>query len=120
MRIEDGGRRRGVLVDRAGPSARILSEHNGVVILAAVLHPHEVDDCLARLNGFEVTEVVRLIEQAVGKRAIRELAPMQPGDVPETCADVDELQQAVGFAPRTPVADGILRFTEWYRGYRKI
>jgi UDP-glucuronate 4-epimerase len=68
----------------------------------------------------EVTEVVRLIEQAVGKPAIRELAPMQPGDVPETCADVDELQKAVGFAPRTPVADGILRFTEWYRDYHKI
>ena len=68
----------------------------------------------------EVTEVVRLIEEAVGKPAIRELAPMQPGDVPETCADVDELQKAVGFAPRTPVADGILRFTEWYRDYHKI
>jgi UDP-glucuronate 4-epimerase len=68
----------------------------------------------------EVTEVVRLIEQAVGKPAIRELAPMQPGDVPETCADVDELQNAVGFAPSTQVADGILRFTEWYRDYHKI
>jgi UDP-glucuronate 4-epimerase len=68
----------------------------------------------------EVTEVVRLIEQAVGKPAIRELAPMQPGDVPETCADVDELQKAVGFAPSTQVADGILRFTEWYRAYRRI
>jgi UDP-glucuronate 4-epimerase len=68
----------------------------------------------------EVTEVVRLIEQAVGKPAIRELAPMQPGDVPETCADVDELQKAVGFAPSTQVADGILRFTEWYRAYHRI
>jgi hypothetical protein len=73
MRIEDGGRRRGVLVDRAGPSARILSEHNGVVILAAVLHPHEVDDCLARLNGFEVTEVVRSETLRVPNGANREL-----------------------------------------------
>jgi UDP-glucuronate 4-epimerase len=65
----------------------------------------------------EVTEVVRLIEQAVGKPAIRELAPMQPGDVPETCADVDDLAAAVGFAPKTPIADGVGRFVAWYRDY---
>jgi hypothetical protein len=73
MRIEDGGRRRGVLIDRAGPSARILSELNGVVILAAVLRPNEVDDCLARLNGFEVTEVVRSETLRVPNGANREL-----------------------------------------------
>src|SRR6266571_1704249 len=65
----------------------------------------------------EVTEVVRLIEQAVGKPAIRELAPMQPGDVPETCANVDDLAAAVGFAPKTPIAEGIARFVDWYRDY---
>jgi hypothetical protein len=73
MRVEDGGRRRGVLVDRAGPSARILSEHNGVVILAAVLRPGEVDDCLGRLHGFEVTEVVRSETLRVPNGANREL-----------------------------------------------
>jgi hypothetical protein len=73
MRIENGGRRRGVLIDRAGPSTRILSEHNGVVILAAVLRPHEVDDCLARLNGFEVSEVVRSETLRVPNGANREL-----------------------------------------------
>jgi hypothetical protein len=73
MRIEDGGRRRGVLIDRAGPSARIISEHNGVVILAAVLRPDEVDGCLARLNGFEVTEVVRSETLRVPNGANREL-----------------------------------------------
>ncbi len=65
----------------------------------------------------EVTEVVRLIEQAVGKPAIRELAPMQPGDVPETCANVDDLAAVVGFAPKTPIAEGVARFVDWYRGY---
>jgi UDP-glucuronate 4-epimerase len=68
----------------------------------------------------EVTEVVRLIEEAVGKRAIRELVPMQPGDVPETFADVDDLRRDVGFAPDTPIAEGIRRFTAWYRDYRQI
>ena len=67
----------------------------------------------------EVTEVVRLIEQAVGKPAIRELVRMQPGDVPETCADVEDLRRDVGFAPDTSIADGIGHFTDWYCAYRK-
>jgi UDP-glucuronate 4-epimerase len=65
----------------------------------------------------EVTEVVRLLEAALGKSAIRELAPMQPGDVPETCADVADLEAAVGFRPKTPIAEGVRRFVEWYAGY---
>jgi UDP-glucuronate 4-epimerase len=65
----------------------------------------------------EVTEVVRLLETALGKSAIRELAPMQPGDVPETCADVADLEAAVGFRPKTPIAEGVRRFVEWYAGY---
>jgi UDP-glucuronate 4-epimerase len=65
----------------------------------------------------ELTEVVRLIEAAVGKSAVRELLPMQPGDVPATCADVADLERAVGFRPKTPIAEGIARFVEWYRGY---
>jgi UDP-glucuronate 4-epimerase len=68
----------------------------------------------------EVTEVVRLIEEAVGRRAVRELAPMQPGDVPETCADVEDLRRDVGYAPDTPIAEGIGRFTAWYRDFHKI
>jgi UDP-glucuronate 4-epimerase len=67
----------------------------------------------------EVTEVVRLIEEAVGKPAIRELVPMQPGDVPETFADVDDLRNAVAFAPDTPVRDGVRRFVDWYRAYHR-
>jgi len=67
-----------------------------------------------------VPEVVRLIEQAVGKPAVRELVPMQPGDVPETCADVEDLRQAVGFAPDTPIGEGVRRFVAWYRDYHKV
>jgi UDP-glucuronate 4-epimerase len=68
----------------------------------------------------EITEVVRLLEQALGKTAIRELAPMQLGDVPETCADVADLAAAVGFSPRTPIEEGIERFIKWYLEYRKL
>lgn len=63
----------------------------------------------------EVPEVVRLIEEALGREAIRELMPMQPGDVPETCADVDDLMAAVGFRPATPIAEGVARFVAWWR-----
>jgi UDP-glucuronate 4-epimerase len=67
-----------------------------------------------------VPEVVRLIEEAVGKPAIRELEPMQPGDVPETYADVDDLRRDVGFVPATPIADGVGRFVAWYRAFHKV
>jgi UDP-glucuronate 4-epimerase len=67
----------------------------------------------------EVTEVVRLLEEAIGKTAKRELLPMQPGDVPETYADIADLERAVGFRPKTPIADGVRQFVEWFRGYRK-
>jgi UDP-glucuronate 4-epimerase len=65
-------------------------------------------------------DVVRLLEQALGKPALMEMLPMQSGDVRATCADVDALQKAVGFAPNTPVAEGVKRFAEWYRAYHRL
>ena len=63
----------------------------------------------------ELLEVVRLLEEAIGKKAKRELLPMQPGDVPATYADVDDLMREVNFRPATPIAEGIARFVAWYR-----
>jgi UDP-glucuronate 4-epimerase len=68
----------------------------------------------------DLMDVVRLLEQALGKTSIKQMLPMQPGDVQATCADVDALQKAVGFAPDTPVADGIRRFIDWFRAYRRV
>lgn len=65
----------------------------------------------------EVNELVRLIEQATGRTAERELLPAQPGDMLETWADVTDLEAAVGFRPSIPLAEGVGRFVEWYRGY---
>jgi UDP-glucuronate 4-epimerase len=65
----------------------------------------------------EVTEVIRLIEEVVGKPAARELLPMQPGDVPQTYADVADLERAVGFRPKTPIREGVCRFIDWFRSY---
>jgi UDP-glucuronate 4-epimerase len=69
-------------------------------------------------NPVEVTEVVRLIEQAIGKPARRELLPMQPGDVAQTYADAADLERAVGFRPKTPIEEGIRRFVDWFLGFR--
>jgi UDP-glucuronate 4-epimerase len=66
----------------------------------------------------EVLDVVRLIEEGLGRKALREMLPMQPGDVPETCADVADLERAVGFRPKTPIAEGVRRFLEWLQEYR--
>ena len=66
----------------------------------------------------ELKTLVAAIEQEVGRKAVCEMLPMQPGDVPETYADITELQAAIGFAPRTPLAEGIRQFVSWYRAYR--
>lgn len=68
-------------------------------------------------NPVELLEVVRLMEEAIGIKAKRELLPMQPGDVPATYADVDDLMREVDFKPATSIADGINRFVQWYRAY---
>jgi UDP-glucuronate 4-epimerase len=65
----------------------------------------------------DVGEVLRLIEAAAGRTAQRELLPMQPGDVAETCADVAELEREFGFRPDTPIEEGVRRFVAWYRDH---
>ena len=71
-------------------------------------------------NPVELLDVVELLEKSIGKKAIRELEPMQPGDVPATYADVDALMKEVDFKPSTPIADGIARFIAWYRAYHGL
>jgi UDP-glucuronate 4-epimerase len=67
-----------------------------------------------------VTELVRLIEAAVGRQAATLPMAMQPGEICETCADVAPLEAAVGYAPDTPLAEGLRRFVAWFRGYHGI
>jgi len=67
----------------------------------------------------DVPHVVDLLEQAIGKKAVRELAPMHAGDVPATYADVDDLVRDVGFKPSTPIAEGIGKFVAWFTDYQK-
>lgn len=68
----------------------------------------------------ELLYFIEVIEKALGKEAKKELLPMQPGDVVETYADIDDLAREVGFRPETSIGEGIERFVEWYRNYYRI
>lgn len=71
-------------------------------------------------NPVKLMDFVQAIEQALGIEAIKHFMPMQPGDVPSTCADVTALQQDTGFKPNTSVQQGISRFVNWYRDYYEV
>jgi UDP-glucuronate 4-epimerase len=92
-----------------------------------------IDDCVAgvlaasdRCNGYEVVnlgeertvrldELVAILEKQIGKRAVLQRLPNQPGDVPRTCADVTKARRLLGYQPTTAIETGIARFLEWYR-----
>ena len=65
----------------------------------------------------ELMHVVRLLEKELGRTAVKDMLPMQPGDVMETFADVGDLMRDTGFRPQTPIEDGIHGFVAWYRGH---
>ena len=65
----------------------------------------------------QLLDYVAAIEEAVGRESIREYVPMQPGDVPDTWADVSDLEREMQYRPSTPVKDGVARFVNWYRSY---
>ncbi len=65
----------------------------------------------------QLMDFIRIIEDALGQEAQKNFLPMQPGDVVATYADVEDLKRDVGFEPRTPLAEGIGRWAEWYRDY---
>ena len=68
----------------------------------------------------DLQRFIALLEKALGRRAIIELEPMQPGDVPATCADIAETERDLGFAPTTPIDQGLPRFVAWYRAYHHL
>lgn len=68
-------------------------------------------------NAVRLTEYIEEIERCLGKKAIKEMMPMQPGDVPATHADISALANYAGYAPKTPISEGVARFVEWYLKY---
>jgi len=71
-------------------------------------------------NVVELSRYIEVLENCLGKKAIKEFLPMQMGDVPATEADVDDLVRDVGFKPATSIEVGIARFVDWYREYFKV
>src|SRR6266496_94463 len=67
----------------------------------------------------ELLRFIEVLEQQLGRKAEKNLMPLQPGDVPETYADVEDLVRDIGFKPSTPIEVGIERFVTWYRSYYK-
>jgi UDP-glucuronate 4-epimerase len=65
----------------------------------------------------ELLRFIELLEDALGRKAVKNMLPMQPGDVAETFADVGALERDTGFRPATPLAEGVRRFVAWYRSY---
>ena len=68
----------------------------------------------------ELLRMIEILEQALGKTAKKKFLPIQPGDVPATYADVQDLVHDVGFKPATSIETGIQRFVDWYRGWYKV
>jgi UDP-glucuronate 4-epimerase len=67
----------------------------------------------------ELSEAIAIIERMLRKQAVRHGLPMQPGDVPRTCADPALLKALSGFRPATPIASGLAAFVGWYRDYAR-
>ena len=63
---------------------------------------------------------IELLEDSLAMKAEKNMLPLQPGDVPVTYADVDDLVKDVGFKPNTPIEIGIERFVKWYRSYYHV
>jgi UDP-glucuronate 4-epimerase len=70
-------------------------------------------------NPVELLYMIEVLEKCLGRKAEKKLLPMQPGDVPATYADVDDLTRDVGFKPSTSIEEGVRRFAEWYVNYYK-
>ncbi len=60
---------------------------------------------------------IEVLEDCLGRKAERNLLPLQPGDVPDTHADVKALYRATGYSPSTPIETGVARFVQWYRSF---
>ena len=65
-------------------------------------------------------DFIEALEEALGVKAKKNLLPIQPGDVPATWADVNDLIEDTGYKPDTPVKEGIKKFVEWYKKYYSI
>jgi len=81
--------------------------------------PHRLYN-IGNSNWVELNRYIEVLEECLGRKAERELLPLQPGDVPDTYADVDALAADFGYRPSTSIEDGISRFVEWYKEFYRV
>ncbi|HLX29375.1 MAG TPA: NAD-dependent epimerase/dehydratase family protein [Casimicrobiaceae bacterium] len=81
--------------------------------------PHAIYN-IGNHEAVDLDRFIATLERLIGRKAIRNDRPMQPGDVPATYASIERLAQAVGFSPDTPLDEGLARFVAWYRDYYRI
>ena len=86
---------------------------------ASSLAPYRIYN-IGNNQPIKLTKFIELLEAELGKKAEKILLPLQPGDVPATYADVDDLMTDVGFRPAMPIEEGIRRFVAWYREYYRV
>ena len=70
-------------------------------------------------NPVDLMKFIEILEDCLGIKAKKNLMPIQPGDVPVTCANIDDFIEDIGFRPSTPIEKGIEKFVEWYKEYHK-
>ncbi len=68
-------------------------------------------------NPVQLLDLIAALEDAIGRKAEKRLLPMQPGDVPATYADIQDLAEDFDYRPSTPIRKGVMRFIEWYRAF---
>lgn len=84
-----------------------------------IASPHRLYN-LGNNRSEALTDLIATIEAACEREAIKDYQPMQPGDVAETYADIEDARRDLGFAPTTPISEGVPRFVDWYRSYRGL
>lgn len=94
--------------------ARIIEERNDIKIPEGKVYN------IGNSTPVNLLYFIETLEKIIGKKAVKEYNPMQPGDVYKTCADVSGLEQDFGFRPHTSIEYGMQIFVDWYRSYYKI
>lgn len=91
----------------------------GIIASLNTISVYEIFN-LGNHRSENLMDFIHLIEENLGKKAVINFRPIQPGDVPETFADIDHTRQILGFSPVTEIKEGIKKFIDWYRDYYMI
>ena len=81
--------------------------------------PHRIYN-LGNHRPEKLLDFIAVLERALGRTATKVLLPLQPGDVPESFADIEASRRDLGFEPKTTIEDGLARFVEWYKWYHRV